>query len=157
MCDLKVAPSSWLTTEARAQILYYPYGGFVPPTVPAVAVGGSGFGIAFGLGGGVGTFMGGWLGDRLGQRDPRWRQWVPAIGQFLSIPTALGAWLCADPLLSIVLLTFTYMFDLPGEKGGEFRDPPKSKELRDKLKAAKKEAEGCFPALTTGAKEEGKK
>jgi hypothetical protein len=54
-------------------------------------------------------------------------------------------------------LTFTYMFDMPGEKGGEFRDPPKSKELRDKLKAAKKEAEGCFPALATGAKEEGKK
>jgi hypothetical protein len=42
-------------------------------------------------------------------------------------------------------LTFTYMFDTPGEKGGEFRDPPKSKELRDKLKEAKKEAEGCFP------------
>jgi hypothetical protein len=43
-------------------------------------------------------------------------------------------------------LTFTYLFDTPGEKGGEFRDPPKSKELRDKLKAAKKEAEVCFPA-----------
>jgi hypothetical protein len=43
-------------------------------------------------------------------------------------------------------LTFTYMFDTPGEKGGEFRDPPKSKELRDKLKAAKKEVEVCFPA-----------
>lgn len=43
-------------------------------------------------------------------------------------------------------LTFTYMFDTPGERGGEFRDPPRSKELRDKLKAAKKAAEGCFPA-----------
>jgi hypothetical protein len=42
-------------------------------------------------------------------------------------------------------LTFTYMFDTPGEKGGEFRDPPKSKELREKLKAARKEAEVCFP------------
>jgi hypothetical protein len=37
----------WLATEARAQILYFPNGGFIPPTVPAVAVGGSGFGIAF--------------------------------------------------------------------------------------------------------------
>lgn len=52
-------------------------------------------------------------------------------------------------------LTFTYMFDTPGEKGGEFRDPPQSKVLRDKLKAAKKEAEGCFPALP--AKAEGEK
>lgn len=73
---------------------------------------GLGFGLAFGVGGAIGTFMGGYLGDRLGQRDPRWRQWIPAIGQVLSIPTALGAWLCADPLLSIVLLTFTYMFGL---------------------------------------------
>ena len=45
-------------------------------------------------------------------------------------------------------LTFTYMFDTPGDKGGEFRDPPKSKELRDRLKNAKKEAEACFPRLT---------
>ena len=44
-------------------------------------------------------------------------------------------------------LTFTYMFDTPGDKGGEFRDPPKSKELRDKLKAAQKEAEACFPEM----------
>jgi hypothetical protein len=53
-------------------------------------------------------------------------------------------------------LTFTYMFDTPGEKGGEFRDPPKSKELRDKLKEAKKEAEGCFPEVP-GKKAEGEK
>lgn len=45
-------------------------------------------------------------------------------------------------------LTFTYMLDTPGDKGGEFRDPPKSKELRDRLKSARKSAEGCFPALT---------
>jgi hypothetical protein len=53
-------------------------------------------------------------------------------------------------------LTFTYMFDTPGDKGGEFRDPPKSKELRDKLKEAKKEAEGCFPEIP-GKKTEGEK
>lgn len=44
-------------------------------------------------------------------------------------------------------LTFTYMLDTPGDKGGEFRDPPKSKALRDQLKSAKKSAEGCFPVL----------
>jgi hypothetical protein len=44
-------------------------------------------------------------------------------------------------------LTFTYMFDTPGDKGGEFRDPPKSKELRDRLKAAQKDAEACFPVI----------
>lgn len=44
-------------------------------------------------------------------------------------------------------LTFTYMFDTPGDKGGEFRDPPKSKELRERLKAAQKEAEVCFPVI----------
>jgi hypothetical protein len=52
-------------------------------------------------------------------------------------------------------LTFTYLFDTPGEKGGEFRDPPKSKELREKLKVARKEAEGCFPDVPQ--KVEGKK
>lgn len=43
-------------------------------------------------------------------------------------------------------LTYTYMFDTPGDKGGEFRDPPRSKELRDRLKAAKKATENCFPS-----------
>ena len=42
-------------------------------------------------------------------------------------------------------LTFTYMYDTPGDKGGEFRDPPQSKILRDRLKDAQKQAEGCFP------------
>jgi hypothetical protein len=50
-------------------------------------------------------------------------------------------------------LTFTYMFDTPGDKGGEFRDPPKSKILRDKLKYAQKEAESCFPAIPAKAPE----
>jgi hypothetical protein len=54
-------------------------------------------------------------------------------------------------------LVFTYMFDTPGEKGGEFRDPPKSKELRDKLKAAKKETEACFPAKPAASAEGEKK
>ena len=53
-------------------------------------------------------------------------------------------------------LTFTYMFSTPGEKGGEFRDPPRSKELRDKLKAAQKEAEACFPEKPAAAQGEKK-
>ena len=44
-------------------------------------------------------------------------------------------------------LTFTYMFDTPGDKGGEFRAPPQSKILRDRLKAAKEESQTCFPKL----------
>jgi predicted MFS family arabinose efflux permease len=70
------------------------------------------FGIAFGLGGGLGTFVGGVLADSLGKRDPRWRQLIPAIGQFASVPTALGVWLIGDPKLAVVLLTFTYFFGL---------------------------------------------
>jgi hypothetical protein len=50
-------------------------------------------------------------------------------------------------------LTFTYLFDLPGEKGALFRDPPKSKDLRDRFKAAKKDAEGCFPPKPAPAAE----
>ncbi len=73
---------------------------------------GLGVGIAFGLGGAIGTFAGGWLADRLAQRDVRWRQWVPAIGQVLGAPTALGAWLFSNTLLSIACLTLTYMFTL---------------------------------------------
>ena len=45
-------------------------------------------------------------------------------------------------------LTFTYMFSTPGEKGGEFRDPPESKRLRDLLKESKALAQTrCFPAI----------
>lgn len=73
---------------------------------------GLGIGLAFGLGGMIGTFMGGMLGDALGQRDARWRQWLPAIGQFLSLPTALGAWLIPDATFSIILLTLTYLLGL---------------------------------------------
>lgn len=36
------------------------------------------------------------------------------------------------------------MYDTPGDKGNEFRDPPL---LRDRLKNAKKQAEACFPAI----------
>lgn len=52
-------------------------------------------------------------------------------------------------------LTFTYMFDTPGDKGGEFRDPPKSEQLRTQLKNAQKEAAICFPVLP--GKTEGEK
>lgn len=42
--------------------------------------------------------------------------------------------------------TFTYLFNLPGERGGEFRDPPQSAQLRTRLKEAKALAqETCFP------------
>jgi len=42
--------------------------------------------------------------------------------------------------------TFTYLFNTPGERGGEFRDPPQSEKLRSQLKqATAKAAETCFP------------
>lgn len=41
--------------------------------------------------------------------------------------------------------TFTYLFNTPGERGAEFRDPPQSDKLRKKLKEAKTEAAAaCF-------------
>jgi predicted MFS family arabinose efflux permease len=70
------------------------------------------FGLAFGFGGLAGTFLGGVISDSLGQRDPRWRQLVPAIGQLLSCPTALGAWLMPDTGLSIALLALSYVLGL---------------------------------------------
>lgn len=42
--------------------------------------------------------------------------------------------------------TFTYLFNTPGERGGEFRDPPQSAKLRTQLKEATAQAkETCFP------------
>ncbi|WP_045223306.1 hypothetical protein [Methyloterricola oryzae] len=42
--------------------------------------------------------------------------------------------------------TFTFLFNTPGERGAEFRDPPQSDKLRKKLKEAKAEAAAaCFP------------
>ncbi len=70
------------------------------------------FGIAFGVGGLVGTFFGGVLADRLSLRDERWRLLVPAIGQLLSLPTALGAWLVPNAMASVVLLALSYVFGL---------------------------------------------
>ena len=47
--------------------------------------------------------------------------------------------------------TFTYLYNTPGERGGEFRDPPQSKDLRTRLKEAKMNAQQkCFPALPAG-------
>lgn len=41
--------------------------------------------------------------------------------------------------------TFTYMRSAPGEAGGLFRDPPRAKELRKRLKEAEtKAAHSCF-------------
>lgn len=73
---------------------------------------GLGMGVVFGVGGLIGTFAGGWFGDRLARRTEAWRLRVPAIGQVLSLPTALGAWLVADPVLAVALLTVSYMFGL---------------------------------------------
>lgn len=42
--------------------------------------------------------------------------------------------------------TFTYLYNMPGERGGQFRDPPQSGELRTRLKEAKALANStCFP------------
>ncbi len=42
-------------------------------------------------------------------------------------------------------LTFTYMRSAPGEAGGVFRDPPRAKELRERLKEAEGKAKSfCF-------------
>lgn len=73
---------------------------------------GLGMGVVFGVGGLIGTFAGGWFGDRLARRSEGWRLGVPALGQALSLPTALGAWLVADPDLAVGLLTVSYMFGL---------------------------------------------
>ncbi len=69
-------------------------------------------GIMYGVGGLIGTFVGGVLGDYLGRRDAAWRQIIPAIGQWLSLPTALAAWLVPNATLSVACLTISYMFGL---------------------------------------------
>jgi hypothetical protein len=54
--------------------------------------------------------------------------------------------------------TYTYLFDLPGERGGEFRDPPESERLRAKLKEAKAVAQrSCFPDDAGTKKSQGRK
>lgn len=73
---------------------------------------GLGLGLASGIGGLIGTFAGGMLADVLGRRDPRWRQWVPAIALALCAPVALGAWLAPSAAVSMVLLTLVYMLGL---------------------------------------------
>jgi hypothetical protein len=54
--------------------------------------------------------------------------------------------------------TYTYLFDLPGERGGEFRDPPESERLRMKLKEAKAAAQSsCFPGDASAKKSDDRK
>jgi predicted MFS family arabinose efflux permease len=69
-------------------------------------------GFVFGVGGLIGTLVGGLLGDALGRRNEAWRQTIPAIGQWASLPTALAAWLVPNPTASVVLLAISYMFGL---------------------------------------------
>jgi MFS family permease len=69
-------------------------------------------GLVFGVGGLIGTFAGGMLADRLARRDEGWRQRLPAIGQWVSLPTALGAWLVPDLNLATLLLAISYMAGL---------------------------------------------
>lgn len=70
------------------------------------------FGLAFGFAGRASTFLSDVISDALSQRDPRRRQLLPAIGQLLSFPTALGAWLVPDVRLSLALLALTYVLGL---------------------------------------------
>jgi predicted MFS family arabinose efflux permease len=69
-------------------------------------------GIVFGVGGLIGTFAGGVLADKLAQRDEAWRQRLPAIGQWLSLPTAIAAWLTPNLDLAVFFLTISYMMGL---------------------------------------------
>ncbi len=48
---------------------------------------------------------------------------------------------------------FTQAFNMGGDRGGEFRDPPQSARLRDKLKAVQADVEtSCFPAKAEAPK-----
>ncbi|HEX7759167.1 MAG TPA: MFS transporter [Caulobacteraceae bacterium] len=69
-------------------------------------------GIVFGVGGLTGTFAGGVLADWLARRDEAWRARLPAIGQWLSLPTALAAWLVPDLNLATLFLTLSYLMGL---------------------------------------------
>jgi predicted MFS family arabinose efflux permease len=69
-------------------------------------------GVVFGVGGLAGTFAGGVLADWLARRDESWRQRLPAIGQWVSLPTALAAWLTPDLNLATLFLTISYLAGL---------------------------------------------
>lgn len=73
---------------------------------------GAALGLASGIGGLIGTFVGGVLADSLGRRDPRWRQLIPALGLALCVPTALGAWLAPNGVVSVGLLTLVNLLGL---------------------------------------------
>ena len=54
--------------------------------------------------------------------------------------------------------TFTYLFSTPGERGGQFRDPPESQRLRGLLKDSKALAQAkCFPDAPEGDSGAGRK
>ncbi|MDM0030112.1 spinster family MFS transporter [Variovorax saccharolyticus] len=69
-------------------------------------------GIASGLGGAAGILGGGILADRLGRKDPRWRQFVPAIGVALCAPAALWAWLVPDVQTALVMLALVHLLGM---------------------------------------------
>ena len=56
----------------------------------------------------LGTLGGAWLADSLGRRDPRWYFWMPALGNFVSVPLALGflMWPEADGLAGVPVAFF---------------------------------------------------
>jgi sugar phosphate permease len=69
-------------------------------------------GVVYAVGGIIGTLGGGILADRMARRDEAWLLRIPALGQLLSVPAALAAWLVVDVELSAVFMTLAYMFGL---------------------------------------------
>jgi hypothetical protein len=49
--------------------------------------------------------------------------------------------------------TFSHFLGMAGDRGGEFRDPPQSEKLRNRLKEAKAAAaQACFPVAVSAPK-----
>ncbi len=69
-------------------------------------------GAVFGVGGMAGTFFGGVIAERLARRNPAWRQYLPAFGQWLSLPFTAAAWLAPDLNISVACMAIAYMLTL---------------------------------------------
>lgn len=62
--------------------------------------------LLIGVMGTLGSIFGGWLSDRLGKRDKRWYVWLLILGNCVTCPLTVAAYMLNDFYLTIGLLTF---------------------------------------------------
>lgn len=96
-----------MTSMAAHSLTSYAYMGWTPTfmiRVHEMSTSQVGIWIGLTMGGGlfIGNLAAGIIADKLGAKDIRWYLWIPAIGNFLSLPAAIYFLMAGDPTFALI-------------------------------------------------------